>query len=57
MTLESLGLLPELQKIPVDEAAIDLDFDGRVTRLSEMDRDHWGIEFSAGRGAISSRAF
>ena len=48
MTLESLALLPELQKIPVDETAVDLDFEGRLTRLSEMDRDHWSIEFSAG---------
>jgi len=48
MTLESLALLPELQKIPIDASAVDLDFRGRLTRIAELDRDHWSIEFSSG---------
>ena len=48
MTLESLSLLPELQKLPIDESAGDLDFNGLMARLSAMDRDHWSIVWSAG---------
>lgn len=47
MTLESLALLPELQKIPTDEATLDLDSEGQLMRIADMDRDHFSIELSA----------
>ena len=46
MTLESLALLPELQKIPRDDAALELDFEGQMTQILGMDRDHFSIELS-----------
>ena len=48
MSLESLALLPELQKLPTDDTAPDLDFEGQLIRVVDMDRDHWSIEASAG---------
>jgi len=48
MSLESLSLLPGLQRLPVDEGYVGLKFEEIRHRLIEMDRDHWSIETSAG---------
>ena len=48
MSLDSLSLLPRLQRLPVDEEYVGLKFEEIRQRLVEMDRDHWSIETSAG---------
>ena len=44
MSLDSLSLLPRLQRLPVDEEYVGLKFEEIRQRLVEMDRDHWSIE-------------
>ena len=46
MGMESLALLPELQKLPAAEGAATLGHDEAVTRIRAMDRDHFAIEVS-----------
>ena len=46
MGMQSLALLPKLQKLPAAEGAAALGHDEAVTRLRAMDRDHFAIEVS-----------
>ena len=46
MGMESLALLPELQKLPAAEGAATLGHDEAVSRIRAMDRDHFAIEVS-----------
>ena len=46
MGMESLALLPELQKLPAAEGAATLGHDEAVRRIRAMDRDHFAIEVS-----------
>ena len=44
--MDSLALLPDLEKLPIDDGAFDLEFEGQTTRIVAMDRDHFSIEFA-----------
>ena len=44
MSMQSLALLPELQKLPVAEDTQVLALSDTVTRLRAMDKDHFAIE-------------
>ena len=46
MGMESLALLPELQKLPAAEGVSTLGHDKAVSRIRAMDRDHFAIEVS-----------
>ena len=46
MTLESLALLPKLEKLPTTDVDVDFEIQPLLTRMGEMDRDLWSIEFS-----------
>ena len=46
MGMESLALLPELQKLPAAEGVATLGHDEAVSRIRAMDRDHFAIEVS-----------
>ncbi|MYE55307.1 MAG: hypothetical protein F4X34_08970 [Chloroflexi bacterium] len=48
MSMQSLALLPELQKLPAVEEADYLSFDDTVSRLRAMDKDHFAIEVVEG---------
>ena len=48
MSMQSLALLPELQKLPAVEDADDLSFTDTVSRLRAMDKDHFAIEIVEG---------
>ena len=48
MTMQSLDLLPELQKLPISEDAQDLGYPDTVLRLRATDKDHFAIELAEG---------
>lgn len=48
MSMQSLVLLPELQKLPIIEDAGDISFADTVSHLRAMDRDHFAIEVVEG---------
>lgn len=47
MPLESLALLPDLEKLPIGDGAPDSDFQDHMTHIVKMDRDHFSIEFAS----------